>query len=63
MAKTSRVTDRGFWLACKTCRRRNYTSVKNKKNTPDRLTLKKYCPVCRKHTEHRETGIQARASK
>ena len=63
MAKTSRVQDRGFWLACNTCRRRNYTSVKNKKNTPDRLTLKKYCPACRKHTEHRETGIQARASK
>ena len=63
MAKASRVEDRGFWLACNTCRSRNYTSVKNKKNTPDRLTLKKYCPVCRKHTEHRETGIQARASK
>jgi large subunit ribosomal protein L33 len=63
MAKTSRVQDRGFWLACTTCRNRNYTSVKNKKNTPDRMTLKKYCPSCRKHTDHRETGIQARGGK
>jgi large subunit ribosomal protein L33 len=63
MAKASRVQDRGFWLACNACRSRNYTSVKNKKNTSDRLTLKKYCPRCRKHTDHRETGIQARASK
>jgi large subunit ribosomal protein L33 len=29
--------------------------VKNKKNDPDRLELKKYCRWCRKHTSHRET--------
>ena len=28
---------------------------KNKKNTPDRLELNKYCPFCRKHTVHNET--------
>ena len=28
---------------------------KNKANDPDRLTLRKFCPRCRKHTEHRET--------
>ncbi|MEU3233466.1 50S ribosomal protein L33, partial [Nocardiopsis alba] len=22
--------------------------------TPDRLTIKKFCPNCRKHNEHRE---------
>jgi ribosomal protein L33 len=27
------------------------------------LVLKKYCPRCRKHTDHRETGIEARAGK
>jgi len=27
----------------------------NKKNTPDRVELKKYCPFCKKHTVHRET--------
>jgi len=41
-------------LACDVCKRRNYTTNKNKKNTPDRLQLKKYCKWCRKHTLHKE---------
>ncbi|MDY2694081.1 50S ribosomal protein L33, partial [Gemmiger sp.] len=28
---------------------------KNKKNSPDRLEMKKYCRFCKKHTLHRET--------
>ena len=31
-----------------------YTTTKNKKNTPDRLYLKKYNPFLRKHTIHKE---------
>ncbi|MBW1918270.1 MAG: 50S ribosomal protein L33 [Deltaproteobacteria bacterium] len=42
-------------LACTTCKRRNYTSTKNKRRTPNRLEFKKYCPYCRTHTLHRET--------
>jgi len=42
-------------MACADCKRRNYTTTKNKKNDPDRLALQKYCKFCRKHTEHRET--------
>ncbi|MBK7971990.1 MAG: 50S ribosomal protein L33 [Deltaproteobacteria bacterium] len=42
-------------LACGDCKRRNYTTTKNKKRTPDRLAFKKYCRFCRKHTEHKET--------
>ena len=42
-------------LACTECKRRNYTTKKNKSNTPDRMELKKYCPWCHKHTIHRET--------
>ncbi|MFQ5329446.1 MAG: 50S ribosomal protein L33 [Thermodesulfobacteriota bacterium] len=42
-------------LACGDCKRRNYTTRKNKRTTPDRLTLAKYCRFCRKHTEHKET--------
>ncbi|HHD11562.1 MAG TPA: 50S ribosomal protein L33 [Deltaproteobacteria bacterium] len=42
-------------LACTECKRRNYSSTKNKRNTPDRLELKKYCKFCRRHTLHRET--------
>jgi large subunit ribosomal protein L33 len=29
--------------------------MKNKKNTPDRVEMKKYCRFCRKHTVHTET--------
>jgi large subunit ribosomal protein L33 len=29
--------------------------MKNKKNTPDKLELKKYCRFCKKHTTHTET--------
>jgi len=28
---------------------------KNKKNTSGRITLKKYCKFCQKHTPHKET--------
>jgi large subunit ribosomal protein L33 len=42
-------------LQCTVCKERNYTTVKNKKNDPDRLEVKKFCARCRKHTAHRET--------
>ena len=42
-------------LACSECRRRNYTTTKNKRTTPDKLELSKYCRFCRKHTAHKET--------
>ena len=42
-------------LACTYCKRRNYATVKNKKNTTGRVELKKFCPWCRTHTVHRET--------
>jgi large subunit ribosomal protein L33 len=42
-------------LACGECKNRNYTTTKNKKTTPDKLELRKYCPTCRKHTAHKET--------
>lgn len=31
-----------------------YTTTKNRRNTTDRVELKKYNPVLRKHTVHRE---------
>ena len=42
-------------LACTTCRERTYHTEKNRRNDPDRMVLRKYCPRCRVHTEHRET--------
>ncbi len=41
-------------LACTECKRRNYTSTKNKKLSTERVELKKYCSNERKHTVHRE---------
>ncbi|MCL6454747.1 MAG: 50S ribosomal protein L33 [Alicyclobacillus sp.] len=42
-------------LACADCKQRNYTSVKNKKNDPDRIEVRKFCRFCKTHTVHRET--------
>jgi len=41
-------------LICTECGEENYYTDKNKKNTPDRLEMKKYCPRERKVTLHRE---------
>jgi len=42
-------------LACTECKRRNYTTTKNKRRTPGKMELKKYCPFDRRHTVHKET--------
>ena len=42
-------------LECTVCKNRNYDTTKNKKNTQERLELKKYCPFCKKLTVHKET--------
>ncbi len=41
-------------MACEECKRRNYTTYKNKRNNQERLELRKYCRWCGKHTAHRE---------
>lgn len=35
-----------------------YTTDKNKRTTPDKLVLKKYDPVVRKHVEFKEAKIK-----
>ena len=42
-------------LECTECKRRNYTSTKNKRLHPDRVEYRKFCPFCRTHTAHKET--------
>ncbi|HOK63580.1 50S ribosomal protein L33 [Soehngenia saccharolytica] len=42
-------------LACTECKQRNYVTKKNKKNTTERIELKKYCKFCKTHTVHKET--------
>ncbi len=41
-------------LKCSECGEENYLSEKNKRNTPDRIEVKKYCPRCKKVTLHKE---------
>ena len=35
-----------------------YTTTKNKRNTPDKMKMKKYDPVVRKHVIYREGEIK-----
>ncbi len=41
-------------LACTECKRKNYTTTKNKRKHTDRLEFRKFCKWCGKHTIHRE---------
>ena len=41
-------------LACDECKRRNYTTYKNKRNNSERLELMKYCRWDKKYTLHKE---------
>jgi len=52
MAKKGSRVKIGF--VCTVCSNHNYTSEKSKINTTESLSLKKYCPVCRKTTLHKE---------
>jgi large subunit ribosomal protein L33 len=42
-------------MACTVCQERNYITKKNRRNDPDRLEMKKFCPRCSTHTAHKET--------
>ena len=42
-------------LECTKCKNKNYSTTKNKNRTPDKLVMKKFCPTCRVHTEHKES--------
>ncbi|WP_027334675.1 50S ribosomal protein L33 [Mycoplasmopsis felifaucium] len=44
----------GFTLVCADCKMENYISKKNKKNTPEKVEMKKYCSKCNSHTNHKE---------
>jgi large subunit ribosomal protein L33 len=44
-------------LQCSECKRRNYTTRKNRRNQ-EKLELRKYCPFDRKHTVHKESKVK-----
>ena len=54
MAKATDIRPK-ITMACVDCKNRNYITRKNRRNDPDRIELKKFCPHCGKHTAHRET--------
>ena len=45
-------------LQCSECKRKNYTTKKNKKNTQGKMELQKYCKFDKKHTLHKEAKIK-----
>jgi large subunit ribosomal protein L33 len=53
-AKTADIRPK-ITLACEECKNRNYITRKNRRNDPDRLEIKKFCPNCGTHRNHKET--------
>ena len=53
MAKKGEARER-ITLQCTECKIENYLTEKNKRNTKDRLELKKHCPKCKTTTTHKE---------
>jgi large subunit ribosomal protein L33 len=41
-------------MQCTVCKNINYYTHRNKKKVNAKLALKKLCPKCQKHTEHKE---------
>ncbi|MFZ5982362.1 MAG: 50S ribosomal protein L33 [Patescibacteria group bacterium] len=41
-------------LRCEECKSINYYTTRNKKKLKEKLGMKKHCPKCKKHTEHKE---------
>ncbi|HNW61112.1 MAG TPA: 50S ribosomal protein L33 [bacterium] len=42
-------------LECTECKRRNYSTDKNKRKQTGRVEYKKYCRWCNKRTAHKES--------
>ena len=45
-------------LQCGECKRKNYTTMKNKRLHPDKLETMKFDPVVRKHVKYKESKIK-----
>ena len=63
-ASSARFCSEGFGpmrelisFACEQCKRRNYTSTKNKKTSTEKLAMRKFCSSCRAHTMHKESKV------
>ena len=58
MAKAKKGAVELIALQCTTCKRKNYTTTKNRRNVQGKLELKKYCKWCKGSTDHKETKIK-----
>jgi large subunit ribosomal protein L33 len=58
MAKAKGKSVELIALQCSECKRKNYTTHKNRKNTQGKIELKKYCKFDKKHTLHKEAKIK-----
>ncbi len=54
MAKKGKKNREYVFLECPACRNRNYRTQRTMQAGEGKLTLKKYCSTCRKHTDHKE---------
>ncbi len=41
-------------LRCSVCGDENYISTRNKRNHPNKMEIKKFCPKCNQMTLHKE---------
>ena len=55
MAKSKGDSRDNIGLKCTVCNEYRRPTEKNKKNTTDKIELKKYCPKCKKVTVHVES--------
>ena len=53
MAKKGEARE-NITLRCTECKNENYRTEKNKKNTTEKLEIKKFCKHCQKTTTHKE---------
>ncbi len=45
-------------LICEKCKRKNYTTDKNRKSASGKVSLSKYCRHCREHVDHKEGKVK-----
>ncbi len=53
----SKIKTETIHLQCSKCKRKNYTTTKNKQNVPEKIELNKYCKYDRKNTLHKEIKV------
>ena len=49
-------------LACTECKQRNYNTMKNKRNNPDRIEMSKYCRFCKTRAKNWIVALPGRIS-